>query len=264
MKQIKIYAVALLTNLFFMACDPIENYETAPPKAVVTAYLSPNKVADVYINKELPFTDESNIQVEPLSNLTVKLTFDGQTKTLKWLEKGHYQSDFKTESGKTYKLSFDYNGKVVSAETTIPSRPTGFKASVSELQITGGFPPSFPDPVKLTWDNAANDYHLAVATNIEPNPEVVTSGFGGNTTNLSRQFRSNPSRSTSTELIGPNFQYYGRYDLILYKINGEYASLYENNGSSSINLTAPFTNVENGLGIFTGIASDTLRLTVKK
>jgi hypothetical protein len=88
--------------------------------------------------------------------------------------------------------------------------------------------------------------------------------FGGGNANAARQFRSSPAQNNSTELAGPNFGYYGRYDVILYRINAEYASLYSENGSSSINLSQPYTNVNNGLGIFTGLAADTLRITVTK
>jgi hypothetical protein len=52
--------------------------------------------------------------------------------------------------------------------------------------------------------------------------------------------------------------------VILYKLNPEYSTLYDDSGNSSINLKAPYSNITNGLGIFTGMNADTLYLNVKK
>jgi len=60
------------------------------------------------------------------------------------------------------------------------------------------------------------------------------------------------------------FKYYGRHYLILYKINPEYAALYESTGNSSQNLRTPNSNIKNAQGIFTAVNSDTLLLNVKK
>ncbi|NJO24567.1 MAG: hypothetical protein HC867_00495 [Bacteroidia bacterium] len=43
----------------------------------------------------------------------------------------------------------------------------------------------------------------------------------------------------------------------------EYAALYNSNGNSSQNLTTVPTNVQNGLGIFTGVNADTVFVTVQ-
>ncbi|RLD82470.1 MAG: hypothetical protein DRJ10_05030, partial [Bacteroidetes bacterium] len=58
--------------------------------------------------------------------------------------------------------------------------------------------------------------------------------------------------------------FFGNYRLILYKVNQEYVNLYENISQSTLNLTEPLTNIDNGLGIFTGINSDTLSLQVRE
>ena len=45
---------------------------------------------------------------------------------------------------------------------------------------------------------------------------------------------------------------------------GRYAQLYDDNGTSSLNLAKPPTNVVNGLGVFTGINADTLLIQVNE
>jgi hypothetical protein len=66
-------------------------------------------------------------------------------------------------------------------------------------------------------------------------------------------FRKEPNQSNETELSSRDFQYYGNHSIELYHLNPDYAALYNSNSTSSQNLTNPITNVENGLGIFTGI-----------
>jgi hypothetical protein len=240
-----------------------------PQKAVVEAYLSPNRPMDVLITKELPFSDTTT-QVVPITNLVVKIQYDATTITLKSNGDGHYLSDVKVDSNKTYRLFFDYGGKTLEATTTIPAKPTGFSESVTEIKITqyqqgggGGFGGTQPDPLKLAWNNPNNDYFFVVAHNTENYPEEINIRPAGVVV-PNRQFRSRPQATSAYEIRPRQFVYYGHHDMILYRINGEYASLYDDTGSNSLNLTAPYTNVKNGLGIFTGVSADTLKFLVSK
>lgn len=61
-----------------------------------------------------------------------------------------------------------------------------------------------------------------------------------------------------------NLTQYGRHQVIVFRVNHEYAALYQSTGSSTLSLTQPPTNIQNGLGIFTGVSSDTLYFEVTK
>ena len=50
--------------------------------------------------------------------------------------------------------------------------------------------------------------------------------------------------------------------MVLYKVNPEYAALYEDPGDNSLTIKTPFSNIENGLGIFTAVHSDILYIDV--
>lgn len=52
--------------------------------------------------------------------------------------------------------------------------------------------------------------------------------------------------------------------IILYHVLPDYASLYEENTTSSKNLTNPSTSITNGYGIFTGLNSDTLYIDAEE
>jgi hypothetical protein len=58
------------------------------------------------------------------------------------------------------------------------------------------------------------------------------------------------------------FEYLGTHRIILYRILPDYSALYDVNSNSSQNLTSPDSDIENGLGIFTGINADTLWVEV--
>ncbi|MEM7368673.1 MAG: hypothetical protein AAF587_08705 [Bacteroidota bacterium] len=59
-------------------------------------------------------------------------------------------------------------------------------------------------------------------------------------------------------------QQFGTHRVIVFRVNAEYAALYESSGTSPVSLSQPPPNVENGLGIFSGISGDTLFFEVIK
>ncbi len=261
-----ILAFFSISIFIFCSCTDTTTSTIAPLKAVVQAYLSPNQPIDMVVSQELAVTDTTSV-VNYLNNLTVKIDYDGKTATLKSTGSGHYVSNFNVDSNKTYRMYFDFNGKTVEATTTVPSKPQNFKSSVLSIKMpslnlsgppAGGIP-TFPDPVKLTWSNTNKEYYLISAKVTDSYPTQI---FTGNAPKFS--FRNNPTQENNNEIQPQQFQYFGNYILVLYRINGEYASLYDDNGSNSLNLTTPYTNVKNGSGIFTGIATDTIRFKVNK
>lgn len=262
------YSLVLIV-CFFIGCTKTDDLSTLAPRAVVEGYLGAGDSVDILIKKEIPFGSDTITVAEPLSNLTVTLETEGKTIALQARDSGHYTSSTRILAEKTYILKFNYDGKAITATTTIPTKPKDFKISVSDLaiaQITlgGGVRPTFPDPVKLTWTNTDNSFYLSAFTNLETSPESIFGGtinFGGR--NRPPVF-NRPTQLNGAEIEPPRLQYYGTFDILLMHVQPEYAALYEETGNSSLNLTSPPTNITNGLGIFTGFASDTLKLYVHK
>ena len=79
-----------------------------------------------------------------------------------------------------------------------------------------------------------------------------------------RRFRNAPTNDNSLQIRSMDFQYYGQHRIVLYHVLPDYASLYELSESTSQNITNPSTSITNGYGIFTGLNSDTLYLTVNE
>lgn len=242
---------------------------------VVESYLTSNKPVSLQISRKTAFDENVALSDDDINALQVKIKYDNQSRIIPAAGDGLYvDSAFVPEEGTVYELEFAYNGKTVSSSTQIPSKPVNFEQSVTEIEVQGftagggfgggfgGERPTMPDPVRLTWTNDDSGYYMVVIENIETSPTAIND-FGDDEDDAPRRiFRNEPTQSNRLEIPAMNFQYYGRHRLILFHLNAEYAALYNDTGNTSQNLTNPVTNVENGLGIFTGINADTLMIKV--
>jgi hypothetical protein len=242
---------------------------------VVESYLTSNKPVSLQISRKTAYDENVALSADDINALQVKIKYDNQTRIIPPSGNGLYtDSNFIPREGTTYQLEFTFNSKTVTSSTQIPSKPVNYEQSVSSIEIQGitvgggfgggpgGVRPQMPDPVKLTWTNDDAGYYMVVIENIETAP-IAINDFGGSEEDAPRRvFRNEPTQSNQYEIAAMNFQYYGRHRLILFHLNAEYAALYNNNGTTSQNLTNPVTNVDNGLGIFTGINADTLMIDV--
>jgi hypothetical protein len=274
--NIKIATFALVLSICFAACETDSNLIEGGVKPIVEAYLVAGKPLAITVKKEIAFTADTSAVQSPILGLNIKVSGDGQTYTLKSSGNGLYESDksVKLKVGATYSLSFDYNGKSISASTTIPTKPVGFKSDLTSIARTkldlssGSSSIRNPDEntdVNLTWTNPTSEYHFVVADNIETNPvAIITLPTNSNFKDIIRRFRSQPVQGTETRLRSQQFEYFGKHNLVLLKVNPDYAALYNSSGTTSQNISTPPTTITNGLGIFTGVNADTLAFTVKQ
>ena len=267
----------MLNKLFFIAglvavfssCTKNTDLNISADRAIVQAYLAANHPIDILVTKEISLSD-STASAQTLDNLTINFAVNGKNYILTKAGNGHYTSNnIVINTADICTMSFTYNGNNVTAKTGIPSKPQNFKSSVTTIAvpIVGAFnpnaPPVFPDPIQLTWTNDTKDFYLVVVQNTETSPTLINpEGNGFERTN--RFFRLTPTQANNQQIRAQQFQYFGSHNMILYHVDADYASLYNSNGTNSTNLTAPFTNVTNGLGIFTGINADTLPLSVSR
>ena len=242
---------------------------------VVESYLTSNKPVSLQISRKTAFDENVALSDDDINALQIKIKYDNQSRIIPAAGDGLYTDlAFIPQAGTVYELEFTFNNKTVTSSTQIPSKPVNFEQSVTTIEVQGmtfgggfgggpgGTRPEMPDPVKLTWTNDDAGYYMVVIENIETAP-IAINDFGGNEEDAPRRiFRNEPTQSNQYEIAAMNFQYYGHHRLILFHLNAEYAALYNDNGTTSQNLTNPITNVENGLGIFTGINADTLMINV--
>ena len=231
---------------------------------VVEAYLQPGRPITVQVSHKVAY-DSAGLVLQDLDALSLTVTHAGMAYPMTAVGGGVYalaDSVLAIGYGESYQLDFQYAGVAVSAVTTVPDQPAGFALSTDLLEIEpfspgSGTPPSFNDPIEATWTNADGSNYLLYFENTETDPDLINEDAQGRPS-----FRVNPTTSNTQEVNAFTFEYYGRYRVLLYHLNADYAALYDGNGSNSQNLTAPPTNVVNGYGIFTGVAADTLWLDV--
>ena len=232
-------------------------------------------VVESYLIAGGPISVKLSLPVSVNEDATNPTYIDGQTvvvyinnvpSTLKGIGNGIYQDTTKiVKEGNDYKLSFTYNNMPISAETIVPSKPIGFTESAASLaipQFGSRFTPgmTFPSPVVYSWTNNDQSYYFIAAKCIESTLVSISS----DTANQRPRFSRPPTQENTASLSFNSFSYYGLYHVYLYKANIEYAALYNSTGTSSLNITNPVTNIQNGFGIFTSFGVDSLILNVTK
>ena len=284
MKNIHKIAILVGFQSILFSCTDTNTVVNPGDKPIIEAYLAPNHKVSMKVYTEIPYSETSEGKSDVIDGLTIKITgSDGKNFTLKSLGGGIYESG-STEliglANSTYTMSFDYKGRNVSATTTIPEKPIGFKIDKTEISRTqidlssGGFPGGggggpfggggeINTSVELTWSNPNKAYYFVAAQNTETSPVAVLIPPAGSIF-PSFRFNEQPSTGVSQLLRSQSFQYFGNYDLILYRVNTEYAALYQSAGTTSQNLSTPPSSITNGLGVFSGINADTLKFVVKK
>jgi hypothetical protein len=236
---------------------------------VVEGYLVAGQPVHITISRQIAASANVVYATDDINNLQVFLIHNGISYPLQAQGNGVYtDSSLVIAEGERYTLSFAYNQKTVTGTTSIPARPQNYSQSVSSISVekmdsttgppAGGF--TRPDPVVLSWTNTDASYYMTVAQNLATNPELIR-----DTTNRPLvTFRNEPGIEETYSINSFQFAFFGQYRLVLFHLNPDYARLYGNNSNSSQNLTSPETTLQNGLGIFTGMSTDTLFLEVLK
>lgn len=259
----------MLFIILIFGCNKDENKEfTDWP--IIEAYVEPGNFLTVTVTRQIPFSTDVDYSSDDINNLSINVLRNNVSYMLTPLGNGKYiDSSMTTAEEDNYTLTFLFNSKNVSAYTYIPTKPTNVTQSATEIIIekmdTASGPPNMgtqPEPIKITWDNTDGSYYLLVVENMETT--LVPIRDFGDKEPPGHRFRKSPSNLTMEEIRPMDFQYYGMHRIILYHVLPDYAALYDQNSTSSQNLTNPSTSIVNGYGIFTGLSSDTLFLDVKE
>ena len=263
--------------LIINACTEESSVIIDTKTAVVEAYLFAGQPVDaVHIIQSYAYVRE-NADLITLDDLDVQISDGQQRYDLDYSTEGIYQNlDFIPQNGQTYLLTFEHNGETIRSETFVPQKQSISISKTSvELEkirdigefIDSGFGGD-QDAIEVVWDNAEGDYYYVVIENIEDNPEFVN--------DLLAEFQANGNARPFFQITEPEISdfyaistrrdltQFGTYRIIVYRVNPEYAALYETSGTSSVSIATPPSNIENGLGIFTGVSSDTVYLEVIK
>ena len=240
--------------LSLASCQKVELQKTVSNRPILQSFLIPGQKIKLSISKELMFGIDNSL--EKLNNLSITLTSNDENETMSFIDSGRYVSNqIRVVENKTYKISFQFNGKTVSASTTVPSKPVGFSIAPLTLEL---LTTNTTSSLKLNWENKENDYYYISIKNTEKNPVSI------NNQNKDKTTESLTTQGNSDEIKSKNFSYLGAHQVILYHILPDYAVYYKDYNTTSSQVKQPPSNITNGLGIFSGLNADTVNIQVVK
>ena len=265
--------IPVLFLVIISSCEDVPDFDQGESEPVVEAFIYQGEsVDDIYLKKTVPFNSGSDIEPEPINDAIITISNNGQDFVLSQVknEPGRYfydGADLSINIGDSYQLAFEYEDRIISSITTIPNKPDGVLISsslieipeINSLQDLRGFRESFQKTIDVSWNNGDGSYFYLVIENIEDRPSSIdpTDIFGD--IGLNFEFTSEPTQEGLFQLR-PMIHYsqYGQHKVTIYKVNKEYALLYETSTQDSRDLNEPYTNINNGLGIFSGFTSQVL------
>lgn len=267
--HIAISAVSIL--LVLSGCSKLELADAkTSDKAVVNAFIYPGNDFVIELSRLIPFEEETEDAVYTLDSVDAFLFINGVTHQLTGVPDslGQYEladPNVIVTEGDELQLTFTYNDLEVSASSSVPTKPTNAYLSETSYTVATGPGTEDTDPLTVHWDNADGSYYLIVSeytgtsfSMVNELPEDVE--FDQEELEAMRKTSSQPLATNSYDFR--RFTFSGTHRIIVYHLSQEYVDLLESGGSSSITITEPYTNVTNGLGIFTAIHSDTLWLQI--
>ncbi|MEN8191527.1 MAG: DUF4249 family protein [Bacteroidota bacterium] len=257
------YSIALFMLYNIMGCEESISTEIDQDLVVVQGFIyADQQVTDISLSEVLPLGSEDTL-APPISNAEIFIS-KGSDKYLlipNEASKGFYYypgNDLLISSGDELSLEVNVNDQKIFSETIVPPKPTNLELDSDTLlvpEFVMGRPPDLEYySITLTWDNFDNSYYYVVIGNIEDAAEPIEVG----SSKFSSRFVSKPSISNEYRVSFRTVTHFGKHLMILYRVNQEYADLYESRDQDSRNLNEPLTNIKNGLGVFSAFASDSV------
>lgn len=262
-----IYIPLTCCIFLFSGCE-IKEENTENSLLVVEGYLFQGEPVDsVHLTLTLPF-ESSDTVFEPVTEAGISIYWDGRQYILDNIGNGYYSysgEGLSVNQGENYSISILYRGREITSSTIVPLMPEGVELSDTIVYVDTTFsfgPPGQNDDdsgVVISWTNPDNSYFYVLIENSDSTAsdiEFDTGDFPSGFEPPSRMFtfRSEPFQGNEYTINPRLLEKYGKHKIKIYRVNQEYADLYENRQQDSRNLTEPNTNIKGGLGIFTAFS----------
>ncbi len=272
-KALLMLGLAPLLTLMVAACESDLDFIAPDPDVfVVQAFLFADEpVTDVTVTGVLPIDADSTAVAPVISDASITLIRDGVRFELVETsgEPGHYNypgADLLIGLGDVFQLEAIVDGKMATAETAVPLPPVGLALSDDSLEAPvrqpggggrgggGGGGGILAAGITAKWSNASRQLHFVVIDNLEASPEILP------TTEIFSRFAARivqqPTAADSSVVRILTLTHYGQHRLKLYRVNDEYADLYEGLEQDSRDLNEPPSNIHGALGIFSAFSAD--------
>ena len=274
---------ALAVALGLGACgDPAT---TAPGGAepVVRAYLYAGQpVNDVRLTWTVPISPTDTtapVAPPPINDARLTLVRNGVRYALTRSagDSGYYQyngTDLVVREGDTWTLEGSVGAQALSARTIVPVRPSGARVASSTLTVPaipfgpggpggpgGGRPDLSLAQTTVRWTRTPGALYFVTLENTEVAPVAIDFGLPERLRGRRRLVFA-PTAADSLPINALGLPFLGRYRVQVWRVNEEYAALYNTLQQDSRDLNEPFTNITGGVGVFTAFAADTTSVVV--
>ncbi len=272
-KYLIIFLIPFLTGCFETELNFEDQFEP-----VVEAYIYVDKAVDkIKLSSMISFGSDSS-GGEMITDALISLEKDLSVWFLDHnnsVPGSYYLTDSpKFSPGDTLKLRVELDDAVLTAITLVPDSPPAVTKSAASMYIPKVYDLrefkniEMPEAVELSWENPEANYYFLNIQNIESNPMAirpeVPDGMpaGRGPGDFAFEMISQPTNSNYYIIEPMTLQYYGTHRIIMSSVNEEYVNLYSSLMQDTRELNEPYSNIRNGLGIFTAFNSDTLYLEV--
>ncbi len=241
-------------------------------QVVLQAYLYANQpVKDIQVMSSIAI-GSSDTTNTPISNASVALMRNGLRYQLSPSvgSPGYYSyqgNDLTVNAGDDFRIEVVAGGQTLTAETIVPKKPEQISLSIQTVSFQMDSVQSrfgartrvtSSDSAVVTWSNPSGDYFFVVVESVDAGRQLIRPD-----STFTRRFVSDPTNQSSFLVNDNSILYTGKHVVRLYHVDKEYANLYRSRTQDSRTLNEPLTNVNNGLGIFSAFASDSLFFNVK-
>ena len=272
MKKYILEIVILLFVLPHIGCESITNPEKN--LVVVKSFLyADNKVEGIQITSTFE-VNSSRVNAPPINDADVSLYKGGHKYKLTHTADSdgvyHYPgNDLEVLPEDSFRIEVKYYGRTAAGGVKIPLAPQGLTISDTLLQNIRDVPDSLYSPywgyTTVSWEPNYNMSYFIRIENIEESPDSILfyEGIMDTTFNIYTEFIY-PGVDQIVLIPGFHFQFYGRYVLKLYSVNGINFDTVMNN-EATINVTDQRSwNIENGIGIIAGFNCKEITFNVIK
>jgi hypothetical protein len=216
---------------------------------VVESYLEEGKnTLSVKLYTMEAYLGDDYILSKPITGLLLQVNDKDLTETAA----GVYSLDLGLDTIRglqDYYLEFDYQGKTVKASTCVPQPVSGLRLEPSYIvQTYSSYYWGSDDSTEivLSWDDPDRSFYQIYIVSPSSSSVNTPSGpvFGRR---MMQPFQGN------RHVMNPmDFPSVGYYTIYLYRVNKDYAELYER--ISSTDLANPVSFIDNALGVFTSLS----------
>ena len=177
------------------------------------------------------------------------------------VEDGNYtNSALIAEVGHTYTLNFAYNDLPITSTTIVPEGPTDVEYSDNSIGIMTP-KTRMGMGIEITWSNDEGNYYIVEGSTTSVQP--INYSYDEDEW-PEKSFKLDYTQGNSATLNSSQFQYYGKYEISLIRIQSEYVIMSQGSSNTSTSLVDIRGNIDGGYGIFTGINREKKQITIYK